>query len=98
LRLVLVRWTDIAGHGGWHDPQDVGTMHTATMETVGWVLEETADTLKVCSSREAAESSQETVGDITVIPQCVVQSVVGLASSSGRRRQGRDLADRLSDR
>lgn len=65
-------WLDITGHGGWHEPSDVEEMAPASMVTVGWILEESGDTIKMCSSREV---SGELVGDVTVIPRCVVESV-----------------------
>jgi hypothetical protein len=76
-QLVLVRWDDIVEDSAWTSRQELDKHTVAKIETVGWILEDTEATLKLCTSRDREETDM--IGGIVVIPKGVVRSVSRLS-------------------
>lgn len=79
--LVLVQWRDAMGgtRGGW---RPIGTMHApvADCESVGWVVEHTADKLVVVPHIAGDDGDGE-----IAIPAAWVQKITLLTTKRGKR-------------
>ena len=73
--LELIEWRDIVSHSnGWVEPEDVGAMESWPMFTVGFVIEETENDLKVFSTHSHPKHEQINYGHDTIIPKgCVTR-------------------------
>jgi hypothetical protein len=71
--LELIEWRDIVSHStGWLSREDISQMETWPMFTVGYVIEETEDTIKVVSTHSHPKHDDITYGHDTIIPKGAV--------------------------
>lgn len=78
-QLVRVLWDDIVEDSAWTSRKDLDQHTVANIETVGWILEDTEGTLKLCTSRDVNDS--DCIGGVIVIPKGVIRSVSRLSAS-----------------
>ena len=64
-KLVLVKWRDVLADDGWTLAKDV---HCPTICSVGWFVSDDGDTLKIASTLDLDNFSDETKDEATPIP------------------------------
>lgn len=73
-RLVLIHWLDIVhDSNSWTSRQEAIELTPADCYTAGFVLHE--DEQRVIVAGTLGSSVDENVGDVNVIPRCVIQSI-----------------------
>lgn len=70
MKLVYVKWRDShsTAEGTWHTKREIVTK-AAAVETVGWVLKETKNSITLVSS----VAPEEVAGDITIPKQNIIK-------------------------
>ncbi len=75
-KLVWVSWIDSSGISGWRDKewlQKFAANHNLECETVGWVVQESADRMTLSST--LSKATDEVNGN-EIIPRCSILEVV----------------------
>jgi hypothetical protein len=63
--LVIVTWRDILSCSGWEKPDDVDCPEFLT---VGWLISEDNDTVKIASTLDPTDSIGEAKGEVLPVP------------------------------
>ena len=64
-KLVMVTWRDILSCSGWEKPDDV---ECPEFITVGWLISEDNDTVKIASTLDPTDSIGEAKGEVLPVP------------------------------
>jgi len=64
-KLVIVTWRDILSCSGWEKPDDVDCPEFLT---VGWLISEDNDTVKIASTLDPTDSIGEAKGEVLPVP------------------------------
>lgn len=75
-KLVLIHWIDArdVGDSQWHSRTEVEETNGAYMKSVGWVIHETQNEIKI-SADIPSDPDDDEVGRTTVIPQGCVKEI-----------------------
>ncbi len=73
MRYVLVEWKDATMEGGWHDKDHSQLISGAVAHTIGFVIAEDVDWLKLAQSTSTNED-----GNLTEIPKAWITKVTPL--------------------
>tara|TARA_E500000318_G_scaffold99607_1_gene101761 strand:- start:462 stop:713 length:252 start_codon:yes stop_codon:yes gene_type:complete len=75
-KLVLIKWIDArdVGDGLWHSREEVESTASADMQSVGWVIHETENEIKI-SADVPLDPDDDEVGRSTVIPKGCVKEI-----------------------
>ena len=63
--LVIITWRDILSCSGWEKPDDVDCPEFLT---VGWLISEDNDTVKIASTLDPTDSIGEAKGEVLPVP------------------------------
>tara|TARA_Y100000310_G_scaffold197974_1_gene198006 strand:- start:188 stop:523 length:336 start_codon:yes stop_codon:yes gene_type:complete len=63
--LVIVTWRDILSCSGWEKQEDVDCPE---LKTVGWLVSEDTDTIKIASTLDPTDSIGEARGEVLPVP------------------------------
>jgi hypothetical protein len=63
--LVVITWRDILSCSGWEKPDDVDCPEFLT---VGWLISEDNDTVKIASTLDPTDSIGEAKGEVLPVP------------------------------
>ena len=63
--LVIIIWRDILSCSGWEKPDDVDCPEFLT---VGWLISEDNDTIKIASTLDPTDSVGEAKGEVLPVP------------------------------
>jgi len=64
-KLVIVTWRDILSCSGWEKPDDV---ECPELISVGWLLSQDDDTIKIASTLDPTDSVGEAKGEVLPVP------------------------------
>lgn len=79
--IVRVVWQDITAYDDWRDKDTPSPM--LTIESIGYLLENKKDRIVI-----AASISEETTGNLMVLPPSVVKSITRLTDDGKIRKAG----------
>ena len=68
--LILVVWLDHTGESGWQTKKQVKNSKPARVKTIGWLVHEDKDTIKVCNS---ILKDGDLGGADCILRQCIVK-------------------------
>lgn len=71
--VVLIKWYDIIGQGGWPEVEEVHEAAPQLMLTYGKIVVETSTYITMCGTW--SEECEETYGDVNTIPRGCIKSV-----------------------
>jgi hypothetical protein len=63
--LVIITWKDILSCSGWEKPEDV---ECPELLTVGWLVSQDNDTIKIASTLDPTDSVGEAKGEVLPVP------------------------------
>ena len=63
--LVIITWKDILSCSGWEKQEDVDCPE---LKTVGWLVSEDTDTIKIASTLDPTDSIGEARGEVLLVP------------------------------
>ena len=63
--LVIITWKDILSCSGWEKPEDV---ECPELLTVGWLVSQDNDTVKIASTLDPTDSVGEAKGEVLPVP------------------------------
>ena len=63
--LVIITWKDILSCSGWEKPEDV---ECPELLTVGWLVSQDDDTIKIASTLDPTDSVGEAKGEVLPVP------------------------------
>ena len=66
-KLISVQWKDSTFYNGWYRDKVISEYGLKKMETIGFLIEETKEFIKVAQSREITE--EDNISDIICIPK-----------------------------
>lgn len=78
-RLVWVDWLDSSGTSAWRELksyQEFAKGHNLSCESVGWVIQESADRVTISSTR--SKGTDEVNGN-QIIPRCAIVEIVEIS-------------------
>lgn len=75
--LVMVEWADACSYGGWLE-DDGRPFEACAVTSVGWVVQVDKDVIALSPHRQDEAVSQETMGDVMVIPLGMLKDWVEL--------------------
>jgi hypothetical protein len=78
MRMVLVQWKDATMEGGWHDKEYAQTITGAEAVTLGFLIAENEQWLKLAQS-----TSENEDGNLTEIPKVWVTAIETLKVDDG---------------
>lgn len=71
LQPILIEWLDPCSHTPWQDPEEVRAMPLQPMYSLGWLVENSKDAVKVCLN---VSGSHDRASDFLFLPRgCVVR-------------------------
>ncbi len=74
-KLIYVEWLDHVTHdgGGWINVKKVKKGSLAACHTVGWIVEETDEALKLVSSYIGENIDDDIGGDVTIVKAAITK-------------------------
>ena len=71
MKLVYIKWLDHCSFDAneWHKPEDFKTLEPITVQTVGWVINETPTSLTLV----ATNGGDTHTGEMCIIKSCIVK-------------------------
>ena len=73
-RIVLVKWIDSCGRGGWRTEETVKNYEPSSITSVGFQIKRTRQKITLAISCEGSEDGGD-IGDVVTIPMGCVKEI-----------------------